>query len=390
MGGGRLVNEQARRGAEAIPDARLIIAASEADANLYYATHFLAPDPFIFLWHGAEKILLMSDLEVDRARAQASVDTVLSLREYEERAKQAGADSPEMLDALVVLLKERRIQRLQVPGSFPTEYADGLRQRGFRLTAKPSPFFEERLVKSEAEVQWIAEALRRTERSLDAAIGVIREAEVRDGVLWWQGTVLTSEVLKRYVAGRLLDDDLLAMHTIIACGEEACDPHNPGRGPIRAGEPIILDVFPRDMNTQYFADITRTVIKGRAPDALGRMYRAVEAAQACAFGLIRDGAQGDAVHREVQQTLEQHGFRTGQVDGRLQGFFHGTGHGLGLDIHEPPRVSKVASTLRSGNVVTVEPGLYYPGLGGVRLEDVVVVTETGCRNLTTYPKVLEV
>ncbi len=375
---------------ESVSEARLIIAASEADANLYYATRFLAPDPFIFVWQGAEKILLMSDLEVDRARAQAAVHAVLPLREYGERAKQAGADSPEMLNALVELLKERHIQRLQVPGSFPAEYADELRQRGLHLTVKRGPFFEERLVKSEIEVKWIADALRRTETAVDAAVGVIRQAEVRDGVLWWRGAVLSAEVLRRFIAGRLLDDDLLAMHTIVACGEAACDPHNEGSGPLRAGQAIILDVFPRDTITQYFADITRTVVKGRAPEALRKMYEAVEAAQVCAMGLIRDGAQGDAVHREVQRTLEQCGFRTGQVDGRMQGFFHGTGHGLGLDIHELPRVSKVATTLCTGNVVTVEPGLYYPGVGGVRLEDVVVVTETGCRNLTTYPKTLEV
>jgi Xaa-Pro aminopeptidase len=120
------------------------------------------------------------------------------------------------------------------------------------------------------------------------------------------------------------------------------------------------------------------------------MSDAVLAAQECAFRLIRHGADGESVHREVQQTLEAHGFKTGEVNGRMQGFFHGTGHGLGLDVHEPPRVSKVKATLRAGNVVTVEPGLYYPGVGGVRIEDVVVVTESGCRNLTQYPKELEV
>jgi Xaa-Pro aminopeptidase len=120
------------------------------------------------------------------------------------------------------------------------------------------------------------------------------------------------------------------------------------------------------------------------------MYRAVADGQACAFRLIRDGADGETVHAEVQATLDALGFRTGEVNGRMQGFFHGTGHGLGLEVHELPRVAKVPTTLRTGNVVTVEPGLYYPGVGGVRLEDVVVVTENGCTNLTAYPKELEV
>ena len=371
-------------------DARLIIGASEAEANLFYATRFLAPDPFVFLWHRAEKILLMSDLELDRARSQAAVDKVLPIREYEERAKRPGVERPTVVDALHELLKERTIRSLLVPGSFPIEHGDGLRDRGIQVLVKREPFLEERLVKSPAEVKAITDAMRRTEAAMDAAIAAIREAEVRDGVLWWHGVVLTSEVIKRLIAGDLLDGGLIAAHTIVACGTDACDPHNEGSGALRAGEPVILDIFPRDSRTQYFADITRTVVKGEASDAVRRMYRAVAAAQECAFGLIRDGADGEGIHRSVQQTLEGHGFRTGELNGRMQGFFHGTGHGLGLDVHELPRVSKVKATLQAGNVVTVEPGLYYPGAGGVRIEDVVVVTETGCQNLTTYPKVLEV
>jgi Xaa-Pro aminopeptidase len=371
-------------------EARLIIAASEADANLFYATRFLAPDPFVFLWHGAEKILLMSDLELDRARAQAAVDTVLAAHQYEDRAKAQGIERPGLTDALLELLKERGIRSLQVPGSFPIEHADKLRRRGLRLLVKSEPFFEERLVKSPSEVRAIEAAMRRAEAAMDAAIAAIREADVRDGSLWWQGKVLTAEAVKRIIARQLLDDGLIAEHTIVACGEDGCDPHNEGSGPLRPGCSIIIDIFPRDLASRYHADITRTVVKGRAPDALRRMYEAVAAGQACAFRLIRDGADGEAVHREVQQTMEGWGFTTGEVNGRMQGFFHGTGHGLGLEVHELPRVSRVPTTLRAGNVVTVEPGLYYPGVGGVRIEDVVVVTETGCRNLTTYPKELEV
>jgi len=376
--------------AEIEADARLIIAASERDANLFYATRFLAPDPFVFLWHGAEKILLMSDLELDRSRAQAAVDAVLPIRLYEDRAKASGMERPTPIDALWELLQEREIKSLLVPGSFPVEHADRLRERGLTLRVKPEPFFEERLTKSPAEIQAIARAMRRTEAAMEGAISAIREAEVRDGLLWWQGGILTSETIKRLIARQLLDDGLIAENTIVACGDDGCDPHNRGGGPLRAEQSIIIDIFPRDSESQYFADITRTVVKEQAPETLRRMYRAVLAGQECAFRLIREGAEGEAIHREVQQTLEGCGFQTGEVNGRMQGFFHGTGHGLGLDIHEPPRISKVKATLRSGNVVTVEPGLYYPGVGGVRIEDVAVVTETGCENLTKYPKELEV
>jgi Xaa-Pro aminopeptidase len=368
----------------------LIISASESDANLYYATRFRAPDPFVLVWTNDEKVLLMSDLEVDRARAQAQVDTVLPIRSYEERAKASGIERPSVVDAVYALFEERGIRTVVVPGGFPIEHGDALRARGIEVQVRREPFFEERLVKTPAEVEYILQAMRRTEAALDAAIDAVREADVADGVLRWRGEVLTSEALKRLIAVRLLDDGLLAQHTIVACGDAACDPHNEGSGPLRAGEAIIIDVFPRDEASRYFADITRTVVKGRAPEALRKMHRAVADGQECALRLIRNGADGEAIHREVQTTLEGHGFRTGEVGGRMQGFFHGTGHGLGLEVHELPRVSKIPTTLRTGNVVTVEPGLYYPGIGGVRIEDVVVVTESGCSNLATYPKELEV
>ena len=371
-------------------DAKLIIAASEADANLYYATRFLAPDPFVFLAHGPEKLLLISDLELNRARAQASVDSVLAIREYENRAKTAGIERPTVTDALFELLKERGVHSLLVSGSFPVEHADKLRGRGITIHVKSDPFFEERLVKLPPEVQAIAEAMRRAEEAMHAAISAIRQAEVRDGVLWWHGEILTSEVVKRLIARQLLDEGLIAQHTIVACGENGCDPHNEGSGPLRAGQAIIIDMFPRDLTSRYYADITRTVVKGRAPDTLWRMYDAVLAAQECALRLVRDGADAEAIHGEVQRSLEERGFQTDEINGKMQGFFHGTGHGVGLEVHELPRISKVKTTLRSGNVVTVEPGLYYPGVGGIRIEDVVVVTETGCQNLTTFPKTLEV
>ncbi len=370
--------------------ARLILAASEHDANLYYATRFLAPDPFVFLSHGAEKILLVSDLELDRARAEARVDGVLSLREYEERAKRAGIERPKVADAVVELLKSRGISELVVPSDFPLGYADALRERRIAVRPKPDPFFEERLVKSAGEVEALLAAMRKTEAVLGQAIGILRDAEVRDGRLWRAGEGLTSEWLKRFIAVRLMEVNVLAQHTIVAGGDQGCDPHQEGRGPLPANQPIVIDVFPRDEGSRYFADITRTVVKGRASDGVRRMYGAVLAAQERALGLIRAGAEGESIHGEVQRTMEGLGFKTGEVAGRRQGFFHGTGHGLGLEIHELPRISTAPTVLAAGNVVTVEPGLYYPGLGGMRIEDVVVVTESGCRNLTEHPKQLEV
>jgi len=368
-------------------DAIVMIAASEIDSNLYYATRFLAPDPFIFVQVGAEKILVMSDLEVDRARSQASVDTVLSYSAYEGRAREKGASSPSSLDVLDLVLQERNARHLLVPGSFGIEHADGLRARGYTLTVKREPFFEERLVKSEEEIEQITATQRATEEAVDAAISAIRAAKVgNDGFLSLDGQRLTSEMLKKIINVKLMELDCVAQNSIVAPGLQGVDPHDQGSGPIRANESIVMDIFPKSGRTRYFADMTRTVVKGKASPKLSAMYRAVLNAQERGIELIRDGADGKAIHAEVNAVLEKDGFATGMAGGRMQGFFHGTGHGVGLDIHEPPRISKTGAVLKSGYVVTVEPGLYYQDAGAVRIEDLVVVTPTGCRDLTKFPK----
>jgi Xaa-Pro aminopeptidase len=366
-------------------DALLLIASSEADSNLYYATRFLAPDPFVFLQVGGRKVLLMSDLEIDRARAQARVDEVLSLSEYDDKARQRSA-SPHLMDAVGLLLEAHGVQAVTVPAAFPVDYADRLRDKGVRVSVRPDPFFPERLVKGEEEVAAIALTQRHTEAALQAALEVLGESVVRgDRVLWRDGP-LTVEQLKKVINVRLMEHDCVAQHTIVACGPDGVDPHNEGSGPIRPHESIVFDIFPRSSRTRYFADMTRTVVKGRASDGLRRMYDAVLAAQLRGIELVRDGASGQEVHAEVAKVLEERGFATGRQDGRMQGFFHGTGHGVGLDIHEAPRISKTGSSLRAGHVVTVEPGLYYARWGAVRIEDLVVVEAGGCRNLTRAPK----
>jgi Xaa-Pro aminopeptidase len=370
-------------------EARLIIAASERDADLYYSTRFLAPDPFPFFQIGTERVIMASDLELGRARSQAAVETILALQKYEDRARER-IKQPTLLDAVDEALKERGIQQLVVPGTFPTEYADKLRSRGYEVRAKEGAFLEERLVKSDVEVGWIAETQRRAEEAMEIAIQAIREAEIRGNELYRAGERLTSEGVRRLIHHALLDRDCFAEHTIVAGGEHGSDPHHEGTGSLLAHRPIVIDVFPRSSRTRYFADITRTVVRGRASSRVKQMYEAVLQAQAQAFDLIRHEADGAAIHQEVTAVFERLGFRTGEVDGRMQGFFHGTGHGLGLEIHESPRIGKRGAVLRAGNVVTVEPGLYYPGEGGVRIEDVVVVTQTGCRNLTRFQKLLEI
>jgi Xaa-Pro aminopeptidase len=369
--------------------ATLFIAASEGDSNLYYATKFIAPDPFIYMEVKGERLLVMSDLEMDRAKSQAAADRVLSYSELEQKAKKQGVKEPSTVDIVNVVLKEAKVRQLLVPANFPFIYATRLQELGYSLKPKRDPFYEQRVVKTVEEVSHIEAAQRATEEAVAAAHAVLRQATIREQLLWLDGECLTSERIKKLINVKLMERDCIAQHTIVAGGELACDPHNEGSGPLPADRSIIFDVFPRSASSRYFADMSRTVIRGTASPELKRLYQTVKDAQEEAIGTIKDGADGMKIHQGICARFEKAGYKTGLVNGRMQGYFHGTGHGVGLDIHEAPRISRTGSLLQEGHVVTVEPGLYYPGLGAVRIEDMVLVTKDGCRNLTDFPKVFE-
>ena len=372
-------------------EAVLLIADSELNADMLYAAGLFVPDPFTFLQVDGRTTIMMSDLEIDRARAQSKVDEVVSLTDYSDRAKKSGNADPGLVDAVVELLREREVKGVRVPNSFPLGYADKLRDRGFTVASKEDPFWDRRPVKTDDEVTAISNASRHTEDALRMAFGHAgRSHAVKDGLLHGPEGPLTSEYLRKRIHVYLLERDCIAQHTIIAGGIQGCDPHNGGSGPLRAGEPIIFDLFPKSTKTGYYADITRTVVKGPVSDTFRRLYDTVLEGQETALSRVRAGVDGRDIHGEVERLFESRGYETGAKNGRMQGFFHGTGHGFGLEIHEPPRISKVSQVLVAGHVVTVEPGLYYPDLGGgVRIEDNVVVTESGCVNLTRLEKVFE-
>lgn len=372
-------------------DALLLVGNSERNADLYYATRFRAPGTFFFLWTARAKIAVMSDLELDRAKAQAQVDQVLSHSAFVEELRRQGQERPATHQILLAVLQELGLQRLKVSSEFPFELADQLRQAGIQLQATPVPLFPQRQFKTLDELQAIRHSLHAAEQGMEAAIEMLRQASVgNDQVLYIEGQVLTAQRLRQQIHHRLLDEDCTAQRTIVACGEQGCDPHQEGSGPLRAGQTLILDIFPQSAQSGYFGDITRTVVKGRAPEPVHKLYETVQRGQQLALEQIRAGAEGGQIHQAVQDFFTAQGYATGEKDGQLQGFFHGTGHGLGLEIHEAPRIGPHAPALQAGQVVTVEPGLYYRGLGAVRLEDVVLVREQGCELLTSYPKFLEV
>lgn len=370
-------------------EAVLIISASERDANLYYATRFLAPDPFAFLEIRGRRILLMSDLEVDRARSQARVQEVLSTSRLAADYRKRKGRSPRFVELIADFLLQKKIKNLLVPGDFPLLYADAFRKLHFQVEAKPEPFFEARALKTPAEVRAIESALRHTEAACRAAFQRIARSQIRKGRLYHRGKILTSEDIKQLINVTLMERGLVAQHTIIACGLQGVDPHNEGSGPLYANQPIVMDIFPQAVGTRYYADLSRTVVRGKASPKLKRMFAAVKEGQETAFRRIRHGADGARIHGAIQKRFEELGFKTGVRNGRMQGFFHGTGHGVGLEIHEPPRISVGKDILKAGQVVTVEPGLYYEDSGGVRIEDMVLVTRSGCRVLNRLPKPLE-
>ena len=367
----------------------LMIAASETDANLYYATRFIAPDPFVYLELKGERLMLMSDLEMDRARSQATVDRVISYSEVERAVRAQGVSDPGTIDIVHGVLQPAGIKRLLVPANFSYAYALRLQQLGYQLELKTGPLFPARAVKTVEEVRFVEAAQRATERAVAAAHAALRTAEIRNGFIWLNGEPVTSEWIKKLINVQLMESECVAQHTIVAGGDQACDPHNEGSGPLPADRSIIFDVFPRSAQTRYFADMSRTVVKGRPSVELKKLYQIVKDAQEEAITKIHDGADGAKIHQGICDRFEAAGYRTGVVNGRMQGYFHGTGHGVGLDIHEAPRISKTGSLLQEGHIVTVEPGLYYPGLGAIRIEDMVLVTKDGCRNLTDFPKVFE-
>jgi Xaa-Pro aminopeptidase len=374
------------------PQARLIYSASESDANILWPTRFFAPDPFIFIEKRGKRYLVMSDLEMDRARDQAEVDKVLSYSEYVRRLQSEGGPTPAVDEVLTEVLGDLGVSTVGVPSTFPLGIADKLRLRKIQVVPLPDPFWPDRELKSDEEVRSIRQSLEAAEKGIEAGIAALRRTIIqKNGSLLLDGTPLTSEILKQIINTTIMSLGYVPSHSIVASGDQCVDPHNEGTGRIRAHTSVIMDIFPRSQKSGMFGDISRTVVRGKASDRLKAAYRCVQEGQEIGFRRIRNGVDAYTIHSEIRNYFEANGFSTGIQDGRMQGFFHGTGHGLGLDIHEAPGINNRHHTiLKTGHVVTVEPGLYYSGMGGVRIEDVVLVTKTGCRNLVRIPKFLEV
>ncbi|MEM4409390.1 MAG: Xaa-Pro peptidase family protein [Candidatus Caldarchaeum sp.] len=313
----------------------------------------------------------------------AEVDVILSLTELSKTLPEGKKGFVPIVDGV---FKERGIGEAVVPWDFPIKYADALRNLGYKVNFRDEPFFPERLHKTPTEVRLIRQAERFAEQAMGLALDLIARSEIIGGRLYLDGAILTSEKIKGEINSFLSKAGCVATHTIVASGVHGSMPHHGGEGPIIPHVPVVIDIFPKVVATGYYGDITRTVVRGNPSPEANKMYRTVLEGQRLALTLIRAGVKVRDIHEAIHGLFEQKGFKTGEFRGRREGFIHSTGHGLGLEIHEPPRITYDDAVLEEGMVVTVEPGLYYRRIGGVRIEDVVLVTREGYRSLTRFPK----
>jgi Xaa-Pro aminopeptidase len=369
-------------------ETKLIVAPSDIDADMLYATKFWAGDPFIFLQQNGKRTVVLTDLEMGRGKRTAKADEFVSFNQLEREVQGSSKQAPSFEKVMAHFLRKRGIKNATVPANFALGYARELAKDSVELSTTNGLFWPEREAKTDEELKLIGRALRITETGLKRAMEVLKASKPKGKKLSWSGKTLTSEILRAEIDTAMLRAGGTPTNTIVAGGDQACDPHERGSGPLYVNSLIILDIFPRDAQTGYWGDMTRTVVRGRASEAQRKLWQTVKDGQELALREIRDGVDGMTIHKAIQALFKQRGYPTEVRNGVNVGFFHGTGHGLGLEIHEYPRLQKVV--LKERQVLTVEPGLYYPGLGGVRHEDVVVVTKTGCKILSRFPKPLEI
>lgn len=366
----------------------LLVGDSYSDPNIFYASHFQASDPYILLLRDGQSLLVTSDMEVGRARKESAATEVRGYEEYgyRELTRELG-DRDLAYGALLARVVDGVPGPLTVGKIFPALYADALRQAGHEVQINPALFRAARRHKSAEQVAAIAQAQQAAARAVERAVEILAGSEPHDGILTYAGIPLTSERLRAEIEVTLTRDGMDTSHTpIVAGGPGAADPHWTGSGPLRAGESIVMDIFPRDRRSRYFGDLTRTVVRGEPSELLRRMYDSTLRAYQAAMDTIRAGVPAREVHTAAEQVFAADGFAADEGPR----FIHSLGHGVGLDIHEGPNLSATSEVeLEEGDIVTVEPGLYDPTVGAIRIEDTVLVTRGGARLLAESPKQFE-
>jgi Xaa-Pro aminopeptidase len=356
--------------------------ASSQDADMRYLTRFRVGDPVVvFKKPGHPATIIVPQMEYDRAVAESSCAV---MTRGDAGFFEIIEEEPDRGKALALMIARQVDGDMLVPPNFPLSLARKLEEHA-AVRIDDGTVANMRAKKTPAELDAIRETQRVNEAALDLALTYLRKAPVENGVLMWEGDPLTSEILRRKIHVFFLERGYTAHDTIISCGEETAMPHRTGSGPLMADQPIVIDIFPRNEENGYYADMTRTVVKGEADPAIADLYDAVAGAQALGKSLIRPGVAGKDVHQAVVDYFTDRGYAT-----EKEGFVHSLGHGVGLEIHEQPSLGPAGEDLAADHVVTVEPGLYYARIGGVRLEDMGVVTQQGFDCFTKYPQELEI
>jgi Xaa-Pro aminopeptidase len=367
----------------------LIFADSMSDASMRHEVPVPVPDPFLYLERSGERHAVVHSFEVSRLEPVGLVAHPFEEFGYDELTAQGLPRHEVVIQALERAVAELGVKDAVVPPNFPLGLADRLRAKGVELTPDREFFSQRRRVKNETELEGIRKAQRGTEAAMAAARELLRSAELADGSLTLDGEPLTSERIKARIIEVFNEHNLVSDEMIVAHGGQAASGHDMGSGPIAPGEALVIDLFPRDRETGCYADMTRTFVVGDVPDELSEYHRLVHEALQRSMEAVKDGAEGRDVYVLVCDVFQQAGYPTqlSKQPGEVlsSGFFHGLGHGVGLEVHEPPWLSRDPSTLVAGDVITLEPGLYREGFGGVRLEDLVLVTDDGAEKLTDFP-----
>jgi Xaa-Pro aminopeptidase len=284
--------------------------------------------------------------------------------------------------AIAKMIAGQAGKKILVPPNFPLALAKALSKYSTVAVDKGTvPLIRSR--KSRSEVLMLKSVQKVTETAMGLAVSMIHRASVKKDILYLQGKPLTSERIKFSMHSLLLEHECSAVDSIVSFGEETAIPHMTGSGPIKAHVPIVIDIFPFDEKTGYYADMTRTVSKGKPSQEIIDMYNTLREAKQLGISKVKAGVSGAVVHQTVVDFFKERGYES-----NTRGFIHNLGHGVGLQVHELPTVGPSGTALETGNVITIEPGLYYPGIGGVRLEDIGAVTSRGFDKFTNFPEEL--
>ena len=369
----------------------LIYADSLRSPEMRHEVPIAIPDPFLYAERGGERHVVASSFELDRIAEVAPDLQTMPLEEFGLDDLYAQGLSRDEIELEVVLRAARRygIEQASVPPTFPLEVADHLRANGIQISADREQFVTRRRVKNEAELAGIRRAQRAAEAAMTAARDLLRQAARENGSLLVDGETLTCERIKIAVEQAFTANGAFADEFIVSHGAQTAVGHDMGSGPIAPDEPVCLDLFPRDRESGCFADMTRTFVVGEPSDELREFHALCREALDRSVAAVKPGIAGSELNRICCEVFEEHGFPTllSKQPGEVlkDGFYHSLGHGVGLEVHEQPTLGRGPGELVAGDVIAVEPGLYRNGYGGCRLEDIVLVTESGAEVLTEYP-----